>query len=130
MRSSVALLLVTATLGASAPEWTPSAWTNESTVELCTTDAGEAPHCFPVWLAVLDGQLYVRLGSRAVGRVERSTTKPYLGVRIAGQAFEHVRGIPAPEDAARVAAAMAAKYWSDLFVHYVSHPLTLRLVPE
>ena len=110
--------------------WTPAAWTNESTVELCTTDAGEPMHCFPVWLVVLDGQLYVRLGTRAAGRVERSTTKPFLEVGIAGERFPHVHGIPAPDDAGRVADAMAAKYWSDLLVRYVNHPLTLRLVPE
>jgi hypothetical protein len=28
-----------------------------------------------------------------------------------------------------VAQAMADKYWSDVFVRFFSHPLTLRLVP-
>ena len=31
--------------------------------------------------------------------------------------------------AERVAAAMADKYWSDIFVRFFAHPLTLRLKP-
>src|SRR5215813_4111918 len=124
------LLLVLVASGADVAGWMPAAWTNENTVELCTTDPGEPMHCFPVWLVVLDGQLYVRLGTRAAGRVERSTTKPFLEVGIAGERFPHVRGIPVPEEAGRVADAMAAKYWSDVVVRHVTHPLTLRLVPE
>jgi hypothetical protein len=27
-----------------------------------------------------------------------------------------------------VAAAMAAKYWSDVLIHFASHPLTVRLI--
>ena len=32
--------------------------------------------------------------------------------------------------AEKVAAAMGDKYWSDVFVRFFSHPLTLRLAPE
>ncbi len=110
--------------------WEPAAWAAQETVELRTADPGEAPHWFPVWLVVIDGQLYVRLGSRAAGRVERSTTAPDLGVRIAGREFDRVKGVAAPEMAEQVARAMADKYWSDLFVRLFPHPLTLRLEPE
>jgi len=82
-----------------------------------------------VWLVVLDGQLYVRLGDRAARRVEENETEPVLGVRIAGQQFDRVVGEPAPEKADAVAAAMAEKYWSDVFVRFFDHPLTLRLTP-
>lgn len=126
----VGALLAGSLLAKGNGQWSPQAWTGESTVELCTTDPGEPAHCFPVWFVVLDGQMYVRLGGRASGRFERSTTRPFLGVRIAGERFEHVRGTPVPEDAARVAEAMGTKYWSDVLVRYVSHPLTLRLAPE
>ncbi len=84
----------------------------------------------PVWLVVIDGQVYLRLGSRAAGRIERNTTKPIIKVKVAGEQFDRVRGEPAPEMAERVAAAMGEKYTSDIFVRYFSHPLTLRLVPE
>ena len=129
--SSAALLLsmLLATLSAAA-EWTPHAYAGASTIELRTVAPGEAAHWFLVWLVVIDDQVYVRLGSRAAGRIEKNVAAPYVGVRILGQQFERVRAVPAPDYAERVAKAMADKYWSDLIVHHFSHPLTLRLVPE
>jgi len=117
---------------AADPEWTPAAWSAESTVELRTTDPGVEPHWFPVWLAVIDGQLYVRLGSRAAARFDRNVTKPIIGVRIAGKTFERVRGIMAPEMVDKVTAAMADKYWTqgDFIVRRMNHPYTMRLEPE
>ena len=125
-------IVAAATLAASAhaAEWTPAAYAKESTLELKTTAAGEGEHWFPVWLVVLDGDVYVRLGARAAGRIEGNTTKPFLGVRVAGQEFPRVKGVPAPEKAERVGAAMADKYWSDVVIRHFNHPLTLRLVPE
>jgi len=111
-------------------EWDPEAFRNEETLEFLTVGAAEGEHWSPVWLVVLDGQVYIRLGSRAAGRIEGNTTAPYLGVKIAGEQFARVRADPAPDMAEPVAAAMADKYWSDLFVRYFSHPLTMRLVVE
>ena len=113
-----------------ASAWTPAAWKNQDTLELKTVVPDEGEYWFPVWLVVLDEQLYVRLGTRAAERVEQSTTKPHMGVRIAGQQFDRVSGIPAPEMADKVAAAMGEKYWSDVFIRYFDHPLTLRLEAE
>jgi hypothetical protein len=124
----LSLLLVAAP--AVAADWTPRAWADASTIELRTVAAGEGEHWFPVWVVVIDDQVYVRLGSRAAGRIENNTTAPRLAVRINGREFDRVKGVPAPEDAERVARAMAAKYWSDVLVRHVNHPLTLRLVPE
>jgi hypothetical protein len=114
---------------ATAAEWTPAAWAEVDTLELATVAPGEAPYWFRVWLVVLDGQAYVRLGTRAAGRIEASTTKPYLGVRVAGKEFARVEGVPAPDMVARVADAMRAKYRTDVLVRWMAHPLTLRLVP-
>jgi hypothetical protein len=111
-------------------DWNPSAFAKEDTLKLRTVGPKEGEYWFPVWLVVIDGQVYVRLGSRAVGRVERNTTAPLLGVEVGGHRFDRVRGVPAPDYAERVAAAMADKYTSDIFVRWFSHPLTLRLVPE
>ena len=113
-----------------AAEWTPHAYAGANTIELRTVAAGEGEHWFPVWVVVIDDQVYVRLGPRAAGRIEKNQAAPYVGVRILGQQFDRVRAEPAPDDAEPVAKAMAAKYWSDLIVHHFSHPLTLRLVPE
>ncbi len=127
------LLVVTALLAAASARaawWTPRDWKDANTIELRTTAAGESPHWFPVWVVVIDDQVYVRLGSRAAGRIENNQTKPFVDVRIAGQQFDRVRGTPAPDYAERVAKAMADKYWSDVIIHHFSHPLTLRLAPE
>jgi hypothetical protein len=110
--------------------WNPAAFAGESTLEFLTVEPGEGEHWSTVWLVTLDDQLYVRLGSRAAGRIARNTTGPYVGVRIAGRQFDHVRTEKAPEMVDRVAAAMAEKYWLDLLVRFMDHPLTLRLVPE
>jgi hypothetical protein len=110
--------------------WTPASWTAEDTLKLTTDVPAEGTYTFPVWLAVIDGQIYVRLGTRAAGRVQESKSAPFVGVTVAGQHFDHVRCEPAPDQATRVAEAMGQKYWSDVFVHYMSHPLTCRLVPQ
>jgi hypothetical protein len=133
MRTLVATLaLATLAIPASdAAQWTPSAWVDEGTIELRTTDPGADPHWFPVWFAVIDGQVYVRLGSRAAGRFDRNVTKPVLGVRIAGSTFEHVNAVLTPDRVDAVRAAMADKYWlqGDVVVRHMSHPYTLRLEP-
>lgn len=127
---AAATVLLAGDAAAAEPRWTPGLWVDEDTVELRTTRSGEAPHWFKVWVAVVDDQLYVRLGRRAADRIEHNTTAPGVAVRIAGQEFDDVRVENAPEMAERVAAELAEKYWSDVLVRWVSHPLTVRLVPK
>jgi len=115
---------------AMAADWTPRAYADASTIEIRTTRAGEGEHWFPVWVVVLDDQVYVRLGSRAAARITDNTTAPDVGIRIVGQQFDRVKAVPAPEAVDRVAQAMAAKYWSDVIIRHFSHPMTVRLVPE
>src|SRR5262245_49577201 len=114
---------------AEEPHWTPGLWVDEDTVELRTQRPGEEPHWFKVWVAVIDDQLYVRLGRRASERIEHNTTAPEVSVQIAGQEFDHVRVENAPQMADRVNAELAEKYWTDVLVRFMSHPLTVRLVP-
>jgi hypothetical protein len=125
-----AVALVLTAPAARADEWNPSAFASQGTLELRTVGAGEGERWFKVWLVVIEGDVYVRLGRRAADRVQQSTTAPYLGVRVAGRQFDRVQGVPAPDDAGRVARAMADKYWSDVLIRHFDHPLTLRLVPE
>ena len=126
------LALLLAGPARAASDWTPSAWADQNTVDLRTTEPGGEPHWFPVWLAVIDGQLYVRLGSRAAARFDGNATKPIIGVRIAGKTFDRVRGVLAPEMADRVTGVMRDKYWlqGDFIVRHIDHPYTLRLEPE
>lgn len=110
-------------------QWDPAAFSKEETLEFRTTAPGDSEHWSTVWLVVIDGQVYIRLGSRAADRMETNTTKPTVAVRIAGQTFENVTAESAPDMADAVAKAMHEKYWSDVFVQYFDHPLTARLVP-
>lgn len=124
------LAAITAAVPAHAAEWDPAAWAEEETIEILTTGAEEGPYEFPVWLVVIDGQVYLRLGSRAAERFEKNTTNPYVGVQIAGLDFAKIRVQPAAEMEQRVAKAMADKYWSDVFIRYFPHPMTVRLLHE
>jgi hypothetical protein len=128
-RFAVAIAALTLTTAAVAAEWNPQAFSSEDTLEFLTVEDGQE-HWSTVWLVVLDGQLYVRLGSRAAGRMERNATKPYVQVRVAGQTFDKVKAESVPDMAGPVATAMGEKYWSDLFVRHFNHPLTMRLTPE
>lgn len=110
--------------------WDPQAFGKERTLEFLTVDPDEGEHWSTVWLVVVDGQVYIRLGSRATARIQKNTTKPYVDVRIAGQEFHHVAAQIVPDMVAPVAKAMASKYWSDLIVRHLAHPLTLRLTAE
>jgi hypothetical protein len=121
------LLLVAAT---DVPAgWTPDLFQGQSTIQFYTTNSDGDGHWSTVWIVVIDGAPYIRLGSRAAGRVEENRDAPYVNVRVGGQEFDHVLAQSAPEMADKVAAAMADKYWMDILVRHESHPLTVRLVP-
>jgi hypothetical protein len=135
MRRSVtaALLLSLVMLPAFAradEAWTPTAWRNVDILEILTTGPEEGEHWSKLWLVVLDGQIYLRLGTRAAERVQSNVKKPFVQVRISGQQFDRVRAEEAPDFRDRVANAMAEKYWSDRLIRLMSHPMTVRLVPE
>jgi len=134
MRAVIATLLSSLLLAvcwAAPAGWTPAEWAGEKTLELTTDVPSEGSYTFPVWLAVIDGQVYVRLGNRAAGRVQGSKSAPLVGVKVAGHQFDHVRCEPAPDAVPRVNEAMAQKYyWSDKVVHHMAHPLTCRLMPQ
>jgi hypothetical protein len=126
----VPLLLALASASTAAVSWDPATFAGESTLELGTTAVGEGEHWFPVWLVVVDGGVFVRLGSRAASRIGRNTTAPYVGVRVAGRRFERVKAVAMPDRAGAVADAMARKYWSDVIVRHFDHPMIVELVPE
>lgn len=125
----IGVLLSSRSVGDTA-EWNPQAFAKEETLSMRTIGPEEGEYWFPVWLVVIDNQVYVRLGSRAAERVQKNTTASQLAIKIADQQFDHVKGEEAPEMVDTVAAAMAEKYWSDMFIRFFPHPLTLRLVPE
>lgn len=112
-----------------AAAWDPQAFSTQDTLEYLTVGPQEGEHWSTVWLVVIDGQVYIRLGSRAAERMEKNTTKPLVKVRIAGQEFDQIKAEPAPDMVEPVAKAMGEKYTSDVLVKYFNHPLTMRLTP-
>lgn len=123
------LLLRAAPAGSTDTHWMPAGWTDIDTLEMLTVGAEEGEHWFKVWLVVIDNGLYVRLGTKAAERVRHNTAAPYVGIRIAGQQFDRVKLVDAPDLTERVAAAMAEKYWSDVLIRHFSHPMTARIEP-
>lgn len=120
-------------LGLVASDWNPESFADESTLEFRTVGPEEGEYWSPVWFAVIDDALYVRLGSRAAGRVERNTTAPRFDVRVGGQEYPMRYG-EAPEMAERVNTEFRAKYWTSIFGEPfrrlgLTSPVILRLVP-
>ena len=113
-----------------AADWTPEEWAAEDTLQFRTDCADEGEHWSYVWVVVLDGDAWVRLGSRAAARVDCNRTKPLTSIRIAGREFENVELVETPEMTDRVADAMAAKYSTDFLVRWANHPYTMKLVPR
>lgn len=127
-RLALAIAALSLTVAVAAADWNPQAFSGENTLEFLTVENG-VEHWSTVWLVVIDGQVYLRLGTRAAARMEHNATKPVVAIRIAGQTFDRVRAEPVPDMAEAVARAMGAKYWSDVLVRYFAHPLTVRLTP-
>ena len=110
--------------------WDPVRYADESTLGFLTVRSEDGEHWSTVWLVVLDDQLYIRLGSRAAARMNENTRAPIVSIRIAKEEFAEVEAIAVPEMAEAVAAAMAEKYSTDIFVRYLDHPLTVKLRPK
>jgi len=112
----------------------PSGWTldlfrSANTLEFYTTSAAGEGHWSTVWVVVIDGAPYLRLGTRSAARIEGNVNPPYVKIRVGGQEFDRVIAQSAPEMADKVNAAMADKYWSDLIMRFARHVLIIRLVP-
>ncbi len=125
--SLVAMLFPT--LASAAASWDLSLFQKESTLQFYTVNASGDEHWSTVWVVVIDGAPYVRLGSASTDRINGNTKAPYVNIKIAGQEFDHVMAQSSPEMRDKVMAAMADKYWMDILVRYTNHPLTMRLVP-
>ena len=116
--------------GAAWASWDPSHYLDEDTLQFLTVGPEEGEHWSTVWLVVLDGDVYVRLGTRAADRMKANKRAPMTSVKSAGEEFPEVEAIPTPDMAERVATAMADKYSTDILVRYMDHPLTMKLRPQ
>jgi hypothetical protein len=110
--------------------WDPAAYAEEDVLEFYTENDEGKGHWSKVWLVVADGDVYIRLGGRAGGRIDENPDKPYVKIRVGGEEFGKVRLDDAPDKVEQVAELMGEKYWSDVFIKYAAHPYTLKLTPE
>lgn len=129
------LLLCCAGPALAEPATTPPVWADVAaveTVEVVTSDEDGSPRETTVWLAVLDGQGYVRTGgTRWGGNVERD---PELILRIGED--EYALAVEMIEDddlRERVAAVFREKYgFPDAALSFLrgSRPKIMRLRPR
>jgi len=128
--SIFASCVLSTALAASAAQWSAPAFEDESTLEFRTVNAQGEAHWSTVWLVVLDGDIYVNLGDRAVERLRTNTTAPLVSIRIAGHEFEKIVAEPAQDRQPAVAQAIADKYWTGFLVPYRAPSTVMRLRPE
>jgi len=112
------------------PGWEADTFRNAGTIKIMTTEPDAGEHWSNLWVVVIDGQPYVRLGARASGRIERNTTKPYVKLKVGDHQFDRVKVEEMPDMKDKVAAAMADKYTLDFLVRHESHPAVARLSVE
>ncbi len=124
------VLPISASSASAQSAWNAGEYAAESTLDFFTDCAEEGTHWTRVWLVVLDGQMYVRLGKPSAARVDCNTAKPYVKIRIGGRELPKVKFENRPEMATAVAAAMKEKYWSDFTVSWLAHPYTMRVLVE
>ena len=127
---SIALATVAHADDRAVPGWDPTVFRDASTIKIMTTEPDVGEHWSNLWVVVIDGQPYIRLGDRSYGRIQRNTTSPYVKLKVADQEFDKVKVEEMPDMKERVGAAMADKYWMDILIRHESHPMVARLVPE
>lgn len=127
---SIAFATAARTADIAVPGWDPTVFRDASTIKVMTTEPDVGEHWSNLWVVVIDGQPYVRLGDRAYGRIQKNSTRPYVKLKVADQKFDKVKVEEVPDMKEKVAAAMADKYWMDVLIRYESHPMVARLVPE
>jgi hypothetical protein len=129
----LATLSLTTLLAAGA--WDLSPVEDQNNVEFLTVVPDEGEHWSTVWFVVLDDAVYLRLGPRGAGRVEKSSTAPRMKLRFSDERVYDVQYAKVPEMAERVADAMYEKYWTDVFgepfrkLGLSAPPVFLRVVP-
>jgi len=126
----VLLAPVSGASGGDAIEW--DRYSEEGTVTVLTTDEDGSTRETKVWLAVVDGQGYIRTGkTRWGGNLERN---PELVLRIGETELPlRVEFVTDQSERDAVKAALRAKHgFSDWILSPVrgSHPKIMRLVPR
>ena len=127
---SIALATAARADDKAVPGWDPAMFRDASTIKIMTTEPDVGEHWSNLWVVVIDGQPYVRLGDRSYGRIQKNSTSPFVKLKVADQEFDKVKVEEMPDMKEKVGAAMADKYWMDVLIRHESHPMVARLVPE
>ncbi len=127
---SLAMAIVAYAADNAVPGWDPNWFRDQATIQIMTTEPDVGEHWSKLWVVVINGQAYVRLGDRSYGRIQRNTTSPYVKLIAGGREFDKVKVEEMPDMKDKVAAAMADKYFMDILIRHESHPMVARLVPE
>ena len=123
--------LLSAAAGAAAPDWNAAAEVEE--VEVLTADEDGSPRETTIWLAVLEGQGYIRT-TRSTTWGDNVERDPDIALRIGEE--EHSLTAAFVEDAAlreRIIQAFRDKYgWFDGLLNVIrgSNPRIMRLDPR
>ncbi len=117
--AAVCVLLLSAT--SAFAEWRPADWADTSTLEFLTDCPDEGEKWSPVWLVVLDGEMYISLGSKAASRLACSRTAPKTSIKIEGELYEDVTLVPETALAQAIEDARWDKYWTNVLVGYFHH---------
>lgn len=88
---SIALATAARADDRAVPGWDPTVFRDASTIKIMTTEPDVGEHWSNLWVVVIDGQPYVRLGDRSYGRIQRNTTSPYVKLKVADQEFDKVK---------------------------------------
>ena len=100
--------------GIAVPGWDPSVFRDAATIQIMTTEADAGEHWSNLWVVVIDGQPYVRLGERSYGRIQRNSTSPFVKLKVADHEFDKVKVEEMPDMKEKVGAAMADKHRSSI----------------
>ena len=73
------------------PGWDPAVFRDASTIKIMTTEPDVREHWSNLWVVVIDGQPYVRLGDRAYGRIQ-GHHQPLREVEGGGQGIRQGEG--------------------------------------
>src|SRR5260370_41794904 len=112
------------------PGWDPAVFRDTSTIKIMTTEPDVGEHWSNLWVVVIDGQPYVRLGDPSYGRIQKNSTRPYVTLKVADHEFDKVKVEEMPDMKDKVAAAVPDKYWMDILIRPAASPMVAPLAPQ
>lgn len=126
----VSLAIALAPGPAYGEDWNPRSFSEEELLEFYTVNEAGEEHWAKVWFVLLEGEVYVRLGSRAEARIVENANAPIVKVRVAGRTYDRIVAEETPDKVGPVLDLMKDKYWSAMFMGMMPDRFTVRLSAE